>query len=105
MTPGWLGDVPVVLVAAKAVTLAFGAVLTYLAYKAFRRTRSRALQMLSIGIALLTAGAMLGGVLNQVFDVPLGVSASVESVFTAAGFAAMTYSLFAGVPGSERAPS
>jgi len=84
----------VVLIAAKTATLAFGSVLTYLSYRAFRRTRSRALRALAVGIGLLTLGALLGGVLHQIAGIGLEASVGVQSVFTAVGFAIMTYSLF-----------
>lgn len=89
--------VEVVLAAAKTVTLVFGGVLTYLAYKAFRRTGSNSLRALMIGIGLLTTGALLSGLLHQIANVPLEYSVTVQSVFTALGFAVMTYSLFTDV--------
>jgi hypothetical protein len=92
----------VVLVAAKTVTLVFGGVLAYLSYKAYRRTGSRALWTLAVGIGLLISGAALGGVLHQFAGLGLETSVSVQSVFTAVGFAVMTYSLFAEVSGADR---
>jgi TRAP-type C4-dicarboxylate transport system permease small subunit len=90
-------ETTVLLVVAKTATLAFGGALTLLSYRAFRRTGSAALRALAVGIGLLTAGAVAGGVLHQFGGVPLEVSVSVNSVFTAVGFAVMTYSLFTDV--------
>jgi hypothetical protein len=87
----------VVLIAAKTATLAFGSALTYLSYRAYRRTSSRALRALATGIGLLTFGALLGGLLHQAADIGLRASVSIQSVFTAVGFAVMTYSLFADI--------
>ena len=84
----------VLMVAAKTLTLACGLVLTTLTYRAYRRTRSTAMRVLSVGIGLVTAGAVLAGSLNQLAGVPLTVSTAVESLFTAAGFLVMTYSLY-----------
>lgn len=84
----------IVLVAAKTATVAFGGALTYLTYRAFQRTQSNALRALAVGIGLLTAGALVGGALHQGFGVALDVSVTIQSVFTAAGLASMTYSLF-----------
>ena len=84
----------VFLVAAKTLTLACGVVLTTLTYRAYRRTRSTAMRVLSVGIGLVTAGAVLAGSLNQLAGVPLVLSTTVESLFTAAGFLVMTYSLY-----------
>ena len=84
----------VFLVAAKTLTLACGVVLTTLTYRAYRRTESTAMRVLSLGIGLVTAGAVLAGSLNQLAGVPLVVSTTIESLFTAAGFLVMTYSLY-----------
>jgi len=84
----------VLLVAAKTLTLACGVILTSLTYRAYRRTRSTAMRVLSVGIGLVTAGAVLAGSLNQLAGVPIVVSTTVESLFTAAGFLVMTYSLY-----------
>ena len=84
----------VLLIAAKTLTLACGVVLTTLTHRAYRRTRSRAMRVLSVGIGLVTAGAVLAGSLNQLAGVPLVLSTTVESIFTAAGFLVMTYSLY-----------
>ena len=93
--------VDLVLAMTKTLTLVFGGVLTYLSYKAFRRTDSCALRALTVGIALLTGGALLGGVLHQIGGLTLEYSVSVQSVFTALGFGVMTYSLFADVSRSD----
>jgi hypothetical protein len=94
-------ETAVVLVAAKTTTFVFGSALTYLAYKAYRRTGSRSLRTLAFGIGLLIVGAALGGLLHQVFGFALEVSVSVQSIFTAVGFAVMTYSLFTDVSSTD----
>ena len=87
------------LVIAKAATLTFGTLLTYFSYSAYRRTNSSALRALTVGIGLVTIGAILGGSLHQLADFPLRTSVAVQSVFTATGFAVLTYSLY-----TERTP-
>jgi len=57
-------DLGLFVVTMKAVTLAFGTILTWLSYRAFRRTGAPALRALTVGIGLLTAGAVLGGLLT-----------------------------------------
>ncbi|MEF8786155.1 MAG: hypothetical protein V5A45_09500 [Haloarculaceae archaeon] len=96
-----LHQTTVVLVAAKTATLAFGSALTYLSYRAFRRTSLRALRALAVGIGLLTLGALLGGVLHQFAGISLEASVGTQSVFTAVGFAVMTYSLFIDISDGE----
>jgi hypothetical protein len=82
------------LVATKTATLVFGGLLTYLSFRASRRTGSPALRALAVGIGLVTAGAILGGGLHQLLGVKLEWSVVVQSVFTAAGFGLLTYSLY-----------
>ncbi|MFC7134576.1 MULTISPECIES: DUF7521 family protein [Salinibaculum] len=94
-------ETAVVLVAAKTATVAFGGALTFLALRAYRRTGSSALQALTVGIGLLTAGALVGGALHQFVGLSLGLSVTIQSVCTAVGFAIMTYSLFTDVQQTE----
>lgn len=88
-------ETTLVLALTKAATLSFGALLTGLSWRAYRRTADPALRALAVGIGLVTVGAVLGGVLHRAVDVRLVVAVSVQSVFTAAGFAVLTYSLYA----------
>jgi len=92
-------ETTLVLALTKAATLSFGALLAGLSWRAYRRTTDPALRALAVGIGLVTLGAVLGGVLHRVAGVRLAVAVSVQSVFTAAGFALLTYSLYAGNSG------
>ncbi|MFT4923163.1 MAG: hypothetical protein ACI8XM_002388 [Haloarculaceae archaeon] len=94
-------QIAAVLFAAKTMTVVFGGVLAYLSYRAYRRTASIPLRTLSIGIGLLTVGALLGGTLHHLVGISLETSVGVQSVVTATGFAVMTYSLFADTPTDE----
>jgi hypothetical protein len=86
------------LTAAKTVTLLFGGMLTLLSLRAYRRTGSPALRALTVGIGLVTTGAILGGALHQVLGLPLETGATLQSVFTAVGFGIITYSLYTESP-------
>ncbi|MFB6304610.1 MAG: hypothetical protein ABEH47_05545 [Haloferacaceae archaeon] len=94
------------LTATKAVTLALGALITYLAAKAYLRTGATALRSLALGFALVTLGALLGGLLHQT-GTEFALSQHVQSLFTAAGFAVLVHSLYADASdaGVDRAPS
>jgi len=85
----------VLLVAAKTVTLGCGVVLTTLTYRAYKRTQSSAMRVLCLGLGLVTAGGVLAGSLHQVVGMPIATSTTIESVFMAAGFGVLTYSLYA----------
>jgi len=96
-------DLVLLVVTTKAVTLTFGAMLTWLSYRAFTRTGAPALRALTVGIGLVTIGALLGGVVHQVVGLSVLTGVAVQSGFSAAGFAVLTYSLYA--EGSMRSPS
>ncbi|QSG12267.1 DUF7521 family protein [Halapricum desulfuricans] len=82
-------------IAFKTLTLILGGLITYLSYRAYRRTGSPALRALSIGFGLVTTGALLAGVTNILLhDISIGVSLAIESGLTTAGFAVIVYSLY-----------
>lgn len=86
----------VVVTAAEMITVGCTGILTYLAYRAYRRTGSPSLRTLMIGLACVACGAVLGGVLHQFWSFGFDVSVGVESVFTALGFVIVIYALYAG---------
>lgn len=90
-----MDELSAIIVAANTVTLVFGGAITALAYRASTRTGSSALRSLSLGLGLVTLGTLLGGGLHQIVGVALLNSLAVESAFTALGFVALTYSLYA----------
>ncbi|WP_247008895.1 DUF7521 family protein [Halorientalis litorea] len=85
---------PLLLAVTKVATVLFGGVITCLAFRAYRRTRSSALGALTVGIGFVTVGAVLGGTLHQFTGTTLATSVTVQSVFTAVGFTVLTYSLY-----------
>lgn len=82
------------VVVLKTLTLVLGGTITYLAFKAFRRTGSKSLRSLSVGFGLVTLGALLAGVADQIVGFQTDIALVVESVLTAAGFAVIVYSLY-----------
>ena len=85
---------PVVVTAIKTVTLLLGGLITYLGYRAYRRTGARALRALSVGFGLVTIGSLLAGVADVVLGTPLAVGLLIESSLIAVGFAVIVYSLY-----------
>jgi uncharacterized membrane protein YeaQ/YmgE (transglycosylase-associated protein family) len=83
------------VVVTNSVTLICGGLVTLLAARAYRRTGATALGALAAGLGFITVGALVAGVLHQLFDVGFAAGVSVQSLFTAAGFAIMAYSLYA----------
>lgn len=86
------------VVAAKTITLVCGGLVTWFAFRAYRRTGSPALRALTAGLGLVTAGALVAGVLDRVIGVDLAVGVGVQSTFTAIGFAVLAYSLYVEEP-------
>jgi hypothetical protein len=79
----------------KTLTLVLGGAITYLAYKAHRRTGARPLRFLAIGFGIVTLGSILAGVADQLFRMDLRIGLLVESVLIVAGFSVILYSLYA----------
>lgn len=83
------------VIAMNTVTLVCGGLVTMLAARAYRRTGSRPLGALALGLAFVTVGALIAGALHQILGVDFETGISVQSTFTAVGFAIMAYSLYA----------
>lgn len=93
--------IPTIAIVFKTVTLLLGAVVTYLAFKAYRRTRLEGLKFLSLGFGIVTLGALLAGVADQMLSVDAHLALTVESALTMVGFFVITYSLYATRRGSR----
>ena len=78
----------------KTLTLVLGGFITYLAYKAYRRTRSRSLAALSVGFGIVTLGTLLAGVVDQLLDADFLTGLLIESALIAFGFLVIVYSLY-----------
>jgi hypothetical protein len=82
-----------VVIALKALVLALGGLITYFAYRAYRRTQLPALRALAAGFALITLGSF-AGVVNPILAISLPAVPLVESLLTAIGFSVIVYSLY-----------
>lgn len=87
-------EVVLFLAVARTVILVLGALVTYYAYKAYRRTGAPALRALAIGFGFVVAGSVAGGTLHAA-GMDVVPSLLTDSVFTAIGFALILYSLHA----------
>ncbi|MFC6733864.1 MULTISPECIES: hypothetical protein [unclassified Haladaptatus] len=81
------------IVVVKTVILLLGSGVTYIAFSAYRRTGARSLRALGIGFGVITFGALLAGVANQLLSVSLELGVLINSVLVAIGFAIIMYSL------------
>ena len=78
----------------KFVILLLGGGITYIAFKAYRRTGADSLRVLGVGFGIITLGAILTGVANQFFSVGLALGVLTNSLFVALGLAVIMYSLY-----------
>jgi hypothetical protein len=85
-----------VIVAANTITLALGSLISYFAFKAYRRTGAVALRALAVGFGVVTLGAVFGGLVDLfVPNAGLLEGVLVHSVTTMIGFVIVAYSLYA----------
>jgi len=82
------------IIGLKTLTLVLGGLITYLAYRAYRRTRSRPLGALALGFATVTLGTFLAGVVDQLLGAGFLVGLLIESALIALGFLIIVYSLY-----------
>ncbi|MFB6295271.1 MAG: hypothetical protein ABEH66_00295 [Halobacteriales archaeon] len=88
-------DLATLTVVAKVVVLVLGGMITGLAYRAAKRTGSAALRLFAIGFAVITLGALLGGVVHLFSSLDIRVGILAQSLLTAIGFTLLAYSLYA----------
>jgi len=92
-------------VIASAATLALGGVITHLAYRAYRRTRSPVMRTFTAGFGLVTLGLLFGGGVHQLLGLELVAGVLVQRLLTVAGFGLLVYSLYGHVDDGDRSPS
>lgn len=88
------GDIPLLVIAFKTLTLCLGGFITYLAAKAARKTGSPGLRYLAVGFGTVTLGSLLAGTADQALAVDTGTALTVESGLTTVGFCVIAYSLY-----------
>ncbi|MFC7071813.1 hypothetical protein ACFQJ7_10230 [Halovenus rubra] len=86
--------VTTLIIGFKTLALVLGSLITYLAYKAYRRTRSRSLGALSLGFGIITLGTFVAGVIDQVLDAGFRTGLLIENALLAFGFLIIVYSLY-----------
>lgn len=78
---------------AQALILVFGGIVVYYSSKSYRRTKSQAMFLLSLGFAFVTVGALVAGVLFNFYTNDLGTVETVQAFCQAIGFFIIVYSL------------
>lgn len=86
-------EVQLAVAVVKTLILVVGGSVTYLAYRAYRRTRDDSLRLLSAGFALIVVGVLLAGFTFEILMVDIGVGILIESLFVLMGLSVVAYSL------------
>lgn len=79
--------------AVKLVITGLGAIITYYAFKAYRRTGDRSLGLLAGGFAMITVGAIVAGMSFELIGVPLAAGVIIDGAFVIVGFFLIANSL------------
>ena len=87
------------IVVSKTLILVMGGLITYYSYKAYRRTGAPQHRWLTLGFGVITAGAILGGMLDLIAEMYfpedlLYTSVFISSTMTAIGLGVVLYSLY-----------
>lgn len=88
-------EITFALTVVKTLVLVVGGIISYFAFKAYRRTRQRPLGFLAAGFGLVTVGFALAGLVYEVLGGDLVVGILLESVLVLVGFLIIAYSLYA----------
>lgn len=89
-----ISNVVLMMAIVKTIIAVLGGVITYFAFKAYRRTQNSSLGVLAAGFTLVTIGAIFGGISFELLGVALATGVLVEGVFAALGFVLIAYSLW-----------
>ena len=81
------------LSAAQVLILILGGIVVFYALRSYGRTKSRAMLLLGLGFAFVTAGAAVAGVLFNIANEDLTTVESVQAASQAVGFFIIVYSL------------
>ena len=86
--------IELVLFLLRALIIVLGGVISYFAYRAYRRTNAAPLRALAGGFALVTLGSFLAAVAHQLTGLAFPAVSTINAAFTATGFAIILYSLY-----------
>ena len=87
-------SIALTLAVVKTLILLVGSVITFFAFKAYRRSRQPALGYLALGFGLVTLGLVLAGLLYELLGVTLMMGILLESLLMLVGFLIIAYSLY-----------
>ena len=77
----------------KSIIVVLGGAITFIAYKAYLRTKASSLRALAFGFGVVTTGALSAGIAHQALGVSFQAGVLINSVLTVLGFSIIIYSL------------
>lgn len=89
-----MNEVETAVVVVKTLIFLLGSGITYIAYRAYRRTGSPSLRALCSGFGIVTLGALLAGIAHQLLSVSLTVGILINSTLVAVGLGIILSSLY-----------
>lgn len=90
---GSSASIQLAITVVKTLILIVGGIVTYLSWRAYRRTGDRSLQLLSGGFGLVLVGVLLAGFTFEVLNTNIGLGVLIEGLFILAGLTVIAYSL------------
>lgn len=86
------------LVIAKLITVGLGLLITHQAYRGYRVHGSEPMLYVAIGFLFISVGAVIEGVLYDVFGLSIFVAGTIQTAVVAAGMIIILYSLYGQIP-------
>jgi hypothetical protein len=83
-----------VIAVSKFATLVLGGLISFLSWRAYKRTAAPPLRALAVGFAIVTLGTFLGGMVDLLTAQSTLTGIAVSSILSLVGFAVITYSLY-----------
>jgi hypothetical protein len=82
------------LVIAKLVTMGLGFLIAYQAYRGYRLTGSEPMLYVAIGFLFISFGAIIEGILFDVFGFSIFLAGTIQTTIVAIGMIVILYSLY-----------
>ncbi|MFB6295907.1 MAG: hypothetical protein ABEH66_03580 [Halobacteriales archaeon] len=90
--------VHVELVVAKLITMGLGFLIAQQAYRGYRVHGSRPMLFVAIGFVFISVGAIVEGLLFNVFEFSIFLAGTVQTTIVAIGMVVILYSLYGQMP-------
>ncbi|MFB6130005.1 MAG: hypothetical protein ABEJ28_04185 [Salinigranum sp.] len=82
------------LVIAKVATMSLGFLIAYQAYQGYRRQGSSPMLYVALGFFFISIGAVIEGILFEIFDLRIFVAGAIQTGIVAVGMLFVLYSLY-----------